>query len=214
PGRDVALDHVGPVSDHVLRAGVAARDVVQALHRGRVERVHRQLGREVRRGVDQGVGDGLAGGRDAGDLVAVYVRLHGGRGGARAEFGEAVAEGLVTDDQALEVRQAAERLDRVARALEAEHRVGRGDLPRRAGVPHRAGPDRHRDGLAAIGDRGRPGGQIREGLRGPGTGDSRICVQTAYPRALAQGADRVVADVVVHEVHFALAEHVQGAALL
>ena len=157
-GRRVALHRVGAVGDRVLLRRGARRNVVQALDRSWVERPNGQHGREVRRRVGQLVGDGLARSRHAGDLVAVDVGLD--RGHRRRDLGEAGAEGLVADDQRLEVGQAAERLRRVARALEAEHRVGRGDLTRRRGVPHRAGPDRHRVGQAVVADRRRRGRQV------------------------------------------------------
>ncbi len=211
PRGHVALDLVRPVGDDVLRLGGARRQVVQALHgRGR-EGVQLQHVREVAGRVDQVVGDRLPRGLHTRDLVGVDVVLDGRDGGGR-DLGEPGAELRVADDQRLEVRQAAERLGRVAVPLQAEQRVSRRDLPRRAAVPHRAGADRHAVRLAPVGDGRQRGGEVGLDGRRLARG-GRVRVQEPEPGPLAQRADRVVGDVVVHEVNVALAEHVQRAAL-
>ena len=211
PRGHVALDLVRPVRDDVLPFGPAGRQVVQAFHRCGREGVQLQHVREVAGRVDQVVGDRLPRGLHTRDLVGVDVVLDGRDRGGR-DLGESGAELRVADDQRLEVRQAAERLGRVAVPLEAEQRVSRRDLARRAGVPVRAGPDRHRVRLAAVGDgrqrRGEVGCDRGRLARGGGVG-----VQEPEPGPLAQRTDRVVGDVVIHEVNVALAEHVERAAL-
>ncbi len=193
----------------LLRRG-ARGHVVQRLDRRRGEGVQLQLAREVRRRVDQRVGDRLAADLDAGGRVRGQVRLHRGRG---RRLGEAGAEVRVTHDQRLEVGQATERLDPVAGALDTAQRVGRGDLAGRGGVPHRAGANGDRVGLAAVADHGRRGGQVRRD-RGGLAGHGRVVVQVPLVQPLGQLADRVIADVVVNVVDVTLAEHVQGAARL
>ena len=130
----------------------------------------------------------------------------------RRHLGEPVAERLVPDDQRLEVRQPAERLGRVTGPLQAQQRVSRRHLPGRAGVPVRAGADRHGIGLPAIGDRRQRSGQVRLDY-GRLARRRRVGIQQPQPGPLAQRTDRVVRDVVIHEVNVALAQHVQRAAL-
>ena len=211
PGGHVALDLVRPVRDDVLALGAAARQVVQAFDRRGREGVQLQHVREVAGRVDQVVGDRLARGLHTRDLVGVDVLLDGRDRGGR-DLGEPGAELLVADDQRLEVRQPAERLGRVAVPLEAEQRVSRRDLPGRGGVPVGAGADRHGVRLAAVADGRQRGGEVRHDRGGLARG-GRVRIQQPEPGPLAQGADRVVGDVVVHEVNVALAEHVERAAL-
>src|SRR5262249_31549426 len=185
--------------------------VLQALHRGRGEWVQGQHVREVRRRLGQRVGHGEAARGHAGDLMGRDVLLDRRRG--RLDLGEAGAVVRKTLDQGYEVRHAAERLCRVARPLEAQHGVGPGYLASGLAVPLDAGPDRYLVGQTITADRWRTGRQVRRD-RGDLAGDRRVGVQETQPQALRQAADGVVADVVVHVVEVAIAQHVERATRL
>ena len=133
----------------------------------------------------------------------------------RREVGLHLREGIAElchphDEQAV-VGEGGRRLDGVAGALQAEHRVRGRYLPRRLRVPHRALPDRDAVHAAVAAHRRRAHREIRLDV-GRLAGDRRIRHQLAAPHPHPELADGVVRDVRVHVVDVAVTEQIQRSA--